>query len=282
MKNKYKDMLLESGSGYMMPFALSDGEQLQTTLGFGEQKHPHTGERFNHHGVDLLTEGKPLYAIATGTVIGAGHDSVHENYIIAKYGKYEVKYGHITEAYCPYGTSIQAGQEIGKSSQFLHVDVRFDGVYIDPMEFLAMIWANIQQLAAMGIQQMPTTENLDSKKVKTQYDKEQDEILMMMMRWLPSYMNELRTGSYMPPDRVDTKLRHIFSEAADRNFLFEKMPNMGNPLGLSERSVPLAEKIQNLLIEDFLSYAFLRHNAFPSSWGDTQKKNFLIKLPKMA
>lgn len=282
MKNKYKDMLLESASGYMMPFALSDGEQLQTTLGFGEQKHPLSGESFNHRGVDLLTEGKPLYAIATGMVIGAGHDSVHENYIIAKYGKYEVKYGHITEAYCPYGTSVQAGQEIGKSSQFLHVDVRFDGVYVDPMEFLAMIWANIQQLAAMGIQQMPTPENLGSKKVKTQYDKEQDEILMMMMRWLPSYMNELRSGSYLPPERVDTKLRHIFSEAAERNFLFEKMPNMGNPLGLSERSVPLAEKIQNLLIEDFLSYAFLRHNAFPSSWSDTQKKNFLIKLPKMA
>ena len=103
-----------------------------------------------------------------------------------------------------------------------------------------------------------------------------------MLRWLPSYMNELRTGSYQPPERMQTHLRHIFSEAAHRNYLFEKMPNMGNPLGLSERSVPLAEKVQNLLIEDFLSYVMLRHDAYPASWTETQKKNFLIKLPQTA
>lgn len=136
MKKNYKDMLLESGSGFMMPFPLRDDEELQTTLGFGLQQHPTGGQKFEHHGVDLLTSGKPLYSIATGTVIGAGHDSIHEDYIIAKYGKYEVKYGHITEAYCPYGTSIRAGQEIGKSGQFLHLEVRFDGVTIDPLEFL--------------------------------------------------------------------------------------------------------------------------------------------------
>ena len=76
-------------------------------------------------------------------------------------------------------------------------------------------------------------------------------------------------------------LRHIFSEAAERNFLFEKLPDMGNPLGLTDSSLPLAEKIQNLLIEDFLGYSWLRYNACPASWSETKKKNFLIKLPKM-
>ena len=282
MKKKYQDMLLESESGFMMPFALGDDEELQTTLGYGEQRHPSNGNQFHHQGVDLLTNGKSLYAIATGTIIGAGHDSIHGNYIVAKYGKYEVKYGHVEEAYCPYGTSIRAGQEVVKSGKFLHLEVRFDGVSIDPMEFLGMIWANIQQLAAMGISNMPKPEKLGNQEVKTNYDKEQDEILMMMLRWLPSYMNELRTGSYQPPERMQTHLRHIFSEAAHRNYLFEKMPNMGNPLGLSERSVPLAEKVQNLLIEDFLSYVMLRHDAYPASWTETQKKNFLIKLPQTA
>lgn len=274
MKKNYQDMLLESRSGFMMPFALGDDEELQTTLGYGEQRHPSNGNQFHHQGVDLLTNGKSLYAIATGTIIGAGHDSIHGNYIVAKYGKYEVKYGHVEEAYCPYGTSIRAGQEVGKSGKFLHLEVRFDGVSIDPMEFLGMIWANIQQLAAMGISNMPKPEKLGNQEVKTNYDKEQDEILMMMLRWLPSYMNELRTGSYQPPERMQTHLRHIFSEAANRNYLFEKMPNMGNPLGLSERSVPLAEKVQNLLIEDFLSYVMLRHDAYPASWTETQKKTF--------
>ena len=281
MKKNYKDMLLESESGFMMPFPLEDQEELQISLGYGEQQHPEDGTPFNHQGVDLLTNGKPLYAMASGMIIGAGHDSIHEDYIIAKYGKYEVKYGHLMEAYCPYGTVIKAGQEIGKSGPFLHLEVRFDGTTVDPMEFLSMIWANIQQLAAMGIHSAPMVEKLGGKKVKTKYDKEQNEILLMMMRWLPSYMNELRTGSYAPPKRLKTMLRHIFSEAAERNFLFEKLPDMGNPLGLTDSSLPFAEKIQNLLIEDFLGYSWLRYNACPASWSETQKKNFLIKLPKM-
>lgn len=86
------------------------------------------------------------------------------------------------------------------------------------MEFLSMIWANIQQLAAMGIHSAPMVEKLGGKKVKTKYDKEQDEILLMMMRWLPSYMNELRTGSYAPPKRLKTMLRHIFQRL--RNAIF--------------------------------------------------------------
>ena len=47
-----KDMLLESASGFMMPFEASEEEEVQVSLGFGEQKHPLTGEVFNHRGVD--------------------------------------------------------------------------------------------------------------------------------------------------------------------------------------------------------------------------------------
>ena len=86
MKKNYKDMLLESESGFMMPFPLEDQEELQISLGYGEQQHPEDGTPFNHQGVDLLTNGKPLYAMASGMIIGAGHDSIHEDYIIAKHG----------------------------------------------------------------------------------------------------------------------------------------------------------------------------------------------------
>ena len=43
-----KDMLLESASGFMMPFEASEEEEIQVSLGFGEQKHPLTGETFIH------------------------------------------------------------------------------------------------------------------------------------------------------------------------------------------------------------------------------------------
>lgn len=279
MKQDYKDMLLESESGYMMPFALSEKEELPISLGFGKQRHPMTGEEFNHQGIDIAVKDRDLYAMATGMIVGVGNDALHDNYIVAKYGKYEVTYGHVSEAYHQYGNPIKAGDKIGKSGDFLHLGVRFNGRDIDPMEFLTMVWANIQQLAAMGIQRQPT-EDIGSKKVRNSYDKDQDSILMLMLRWLPSYMDALRTGSYSPSQRSDKSLRNIFAQAASRNYFFESMPSVGNPLGLSERSAPLAGKIQDLLIGDFLCYLALNHNIYPSTWDETQKKNFFLKLPK--
>lgn len=70
MKQNYKDMLLESASGYMMPFPLEEKDNIQATLAFGEQNHPLTGEKFFHKGIDFPASDNPLYAIATGVIIG--------------------------------------------------------------------------------------------------------------------------------------------------------------------------------------------------------------------
>lgn len=274
MKENYKDMLLVSESGYMMPFALGEKESLPIALPYGKQRHPRTNEEFFHQGVDFSVKGKDLYAMASGMVVGAGNDALHDNYIVAKYGKYEVTYGHLEDAYCGYGTSVAAGDKIAKSGDFLHVGVRFDGRDIDPMDFLSMVWANVQQLAAMGINKQPTMETLGGKAVRNSYEKDKDAILMLMLRWLPSYMNSLRDGSYVSPRRAEESLRNIFSQAASRNYFFESMPSVSNPLGLSDRSVPLAEKVQDILIGDFLSFLALNHNIYPATWGEDEKKNF--------
>lgn len=280
MKKDFKEMFLESASGYMMPFPLEEKEELQTTLGFGEQTHPITGEKFTHKGVDFSIDTKPLYAIATGVIIGAGQDAIHDNYIVAKYGKYEVTYGHIEEAYTPYGTQVRAGQEIAKSGKILHLGVRFNGVDVDPSEFLSMIWANIEQLAAMGVNQMLTIETLGEKKVTNSFEKDKDALLMMMLRWLPNYWNDLLSGAYTSSPRSEMSLRNIFNQAAAKEYFFEAMPSVGNPLGLSERSSVLAGKVQDILIKDFLSYMALNHNLYPATWDESQKKNFLSRLPK--
>lgn len=279
-KKNYKDMLLESESGFMMPFSLLEDEELPITLGYGKQKNPATGEDFDHKGIDFAIQNKPLYAIASGFVIGMGNEAVHDNYIVAKYGKYEVTYGHISKAYKKYGMMINAGEEIAQSGDFLHVGIRFNGQDIDPMVFLSMIWANIQQLAAMGIQKQPTEESLGTKNIKNSFDKDYVSILMLMLRWLPSYMNDLRNRAYNPPPRAEASLRNIFAQAASKNYFFESIPSVANPLGLSERSVPLVEKIQDILIHDFLSYLALNHNIYPETWDENEKKNFFHKLQK--
>jgi hypothetical protein len=258
----------------MMPFEASEEEEVQVSLGFGEQTHPMTGERFHHSGVDFAAHDLPLFALATGTVVGVGTDAVHENYIITKYGKFEVKYGHVSEAYLTYGMPVNAGQQIARSGNFLHFEVNCEGQVLDPMEFLAMIYGNIAQLEAMGIKGHYRLANMGVK-VQTDYDADQEELLQMMLRWLPVYMNDIRLGRYVPPARMEQSLRNIFAQSADRSYFFETIPNYGNPLGLSSRGAPLASKVQNLLIGDFLNYMALRHDTYLSTWGDDVKKNFV-------
>ena len=225
----------------------------------------------------IFCKNKDLYAVATGIIVGAGQEAVHGNYIVAKYGKYEVTYSHVAEAYTPYGTEVKAGEKIALSGDFLHMSVRFYEDIIDPHDFLLMLWANIEQLSAMGLDKQPTTEKLGEKPIHTKYDMDKDEIMFMMLRWLPSYMNDLLTGAYTASARTENSLRNIYAKGAERNYFFEKLPDLGNPLGLTSRSLPLLEKVQNLLLDDFLGYLALKHNVFLPSWSESEKKNFLIK-----
>lgn len=281
-KENYKDMLLESESGFSMPFWINDNDSAEVTLGFGDQTHPQTGEKFFHQGVDLVAKDVDLFAMASGAIIGAGQNSQHGYYIVAKYGKYEVEYGHVSEAFMSYGTRVSAGERIARSGDFLHLGVKVDGRVTNPMEFLGMVWANINQLKAMGMDKIPVNDELGGKKFKSPYDQESTDILLMMYRFLPFYFNDLRSGAYVPPTRLESSLRNIFAQAAQKDYFYEAVPNLGNPMGLGARSIPLAEKVQGLLLNDFLSYMALNKGMYPASWGEEQKKNFLSKLPLMA
>lgn len=280
MSNYMKDMLLESDSGYVMPFAAEEDKELPVSLGYGEQVHPFTGEKFDHQGIDFAVSQTPLNALATGTVVGVGTDAVHDNYLVTKYGCYEVKYGHLSEAYVNYGKSVKAGQVIGKSGDFLHIGVTVKGRNIDPMEFLGMIWANMRQMEAIGIFG-PVRPFVSAEKVKTDYDDDQEELEQMMSRWLASFFHDILAGKYMPAERSCNTLRNIFAQSADRNYHFEVIPSILNPLGLSGRAAPLAGKVQNVIIREFLKYMAVCHDTYLSSWDDAQKKNLMSRLPVM-
>ena len=270
-----KEMLLESQSGFMMPFEADEEHEVSISLDYGEQTHPMTGQMFNHRGIDLVASHVPLFAVASGTVIGLGTDAIHENYIITKYGKYEVKYGHISEGYVGYGQSVVAGQPIGKSGDFLHLEVNFAGEILDPKDFIGMLYSNVEQINSLG-QPLGRFANMGIN-VHTDYDADQEEILQLMQRWIATYFNDIRIGAYAPPARTENTLRNIFAQSAQKNYFFESIPTINNPLGLSGRGAPLASKVQNVLIGDFLNYMALRHNVYLSSWTDEQKKKFLSK-----
>ena len=98
-----------------------------------------------------------------------------------------------------------------------------------------------------------------------------------MLRFLPVYLRDIGSGSYNLPQRTEQKLRHLMMMASARNFFFEMIPSMDNPMGLGRRSIPLARKVQELLIGDFLNYLAIEHGTFLSTWDEGLKKKPMTK-----
>lgn len=272
-----QEMILQSPSGYCMPFEERE-KDVELTLGYGKQKHPVTGQEFFHHGVDFNAPRYLLSAVATGTVSGMGTDSVHGAYQIIRYGDYEVTYAHLSNVFATYGKNVKAGQVVSVSGDLLHMEVKYKGEELNPIEFLTMIYGNIRSMERLnkpfGAEDFVTIEG----DFHTRYDKDQKEIEQLLLRYFPSYMNDLKDGSYTLPSRTEQSLRNIMTLASMKNYFFELIPSAENPMGLGRRSIPLAEKVQNLLIEDFLSYLALNFGVFVSTWPDELKKKHTSRL----
>lgn len=273
--NYTQDMNLLSTSGYCMPFEEKDRD-VQLTLRYGKQKHPKTGESFFHHGIDFKTNNYFLAAVADGVVSGIGIDRKQYGlYVVIKYSKYEVTYSHMSNVFMQFGQQVKAGLAVGVSSDLLHMEVKYDGEEIDPVEFITMLYGNAKTWSEKGKAQ-PEFVAIDMD-VNTDYDKDKDEIEKLMMRFFANYMNDLHEGLYSCPQRTEQSLRHLFSAAAMKDYFYESMPSMVNPLGIGRRSVPLVSKVQNLLIGDFLNYMALRHQIFLSTMTSLEKKKLKSK-----
>ena len=105
-------MILRSSSGYCMPFEEPIKQDVQMSLGYGEQKNPVTGETFFHHGIDFSVNHYLLSAVATGTVSAIGSDAEHGIYQTIRYGKYEVTYRHLSNVFANFSQSVKAGQTL--------------------------------------------------------------------------------------------------------------------------------------------------------------------------
>ena len=113
--------------------------------------------------------------------------------------------------------------------------------------------------------------------IATDYENDREEIEKLMLRFLPFYMEDLRSGAYTLPEHTEQSLRHLFTMGAVKEYFYERMPSLANPLGLGHRALPLAGKVQNLLIRDFLNYLALRHEIFLSTTDKGLKKNSVTK-----
>lgn len=265
-----QEMILKSSSGYCMPFEERDKE-VELSLSYGRQKHPDTGDMFFHHGVDFDVHHYLLSALATGQVTGMGTDTVHGMYQIIRYGDYEVNYAHLSNVYVNFGQNVKAGQTVAVSGDMLHMEVKYKGEELNPIDFLTMLYGNLKSMEQSGKVGIPDFVTIDLD-LHTNYDKDQKEIEELMLRFYPDYMKDMQRGLYLVPEHTEQALRNILSLSSTKGYFFETIPSMANPLGMGARSIPLAEKVQNLLISDFLNYLALRHHVFLSTMTELEKK----------
>ena len=249
---------------------------MELTLGYGKQKHPVTGTVFFHHGLDFEANHYLLSALASGTVSGIGNDATHGIYQVIRYGKYEVTYAHLANVFVNFGQTVKAGNIVALSGDRLHFEVKFDGKEINPIDFLTMLYGNVKAMEQTGKTGFPEFETYDMN-IATQYDKDQKEIEELMLRFMPSYMEDLYKGMYVTPQHAELSLRNIFTLSAAKHYFYEAMPSISNPLGIGQRAMPLACKVQNLLIADFLNYLALRHGIYLSTLSEVLKKNSMTK-----
>ena len=266
-----EEMILQSDSGYCMPFEEQQGKDVELSLGYGEQTDPVTGEKFFHHGIDFNVRCYMLSALASGIVSGVGNDSGHGICQTIRYGEYEVTYGNLSNVFAQFGQRVKAGQTVALSGDKLHMTVRFKGEELNPLEFLTMLYGNIQAMRQAGGHETDYPSGVEME-LGTDYDRDKREIEELMLRFLPHYMEDLRHGAYTLPRNTEQSLRHIFTVGAMKEYFYENMPSMANPLGLGHKAMPLACKVQNLLIADFLHYLALRHDVYLSTAGGDIKK----------
>ena len=166
-----QEMMLQSTSGYCMPFEERD-KDVEMSLGYGKQKHPKTGETFFHHGIDFKARRYILAALATGKVSGIGSDAIHGAYQVIRYGDYEVTYSHLSNIFVNFGQPVKAGQVVSVSDELLHMEVKFKGQELNPLEFLTMLYGNVKAMEKNGSVFTPEFVTIDLD-VHNMYDKDQ-------------------------------------------------------------------------------------------------------------
>ena len=230
-----EEMILHSDSGYCMPFEEPQGKDVEMSLGYGEQVHPATGEKFFHHGIDFNVRCYMLSAVASGIVSGVGNDPVHGICQTVRYGGYEVTYGHLSNVFAQFGQRVKAGQTVALSGERLHIEVKFKGEELNPIEFLTMLYGNIKALQEADGNGAASFYDAETG-VKNDYEKDQREIEELMLRFLPLYMEDLQRGAVHGSRTYGAVAApHLYNGSCERVFLREDAEHV-QPAGTGAQS----------------------------------------------
>ncbi len=134
-----KKTVSRSGSS----FGIVSGGRITST--FGTRIHPISGEQIFHKGIDIgASQGSPIYAYASGTIIYAGWKSGYGNFVAIDHGNGLVtRYGHMSAIFVTVGQQVNIRQRIGavgstgaSTGPHLHFEVLLNGEYKNPQNYL--------------------------------------------------------------------------------------------------------------------------------------------------
>ncbi|MBN2795353.1 MAG: peptidoglycan DD-metalloendopeptidase family protein [Clostridia bacterium] len=109
--------------------------------GFGYRRHPITGLRSFHYGIDITANrGDPVEAAGSGVVVFSGWSGTYGKVVIISHGfHYETVYAHNNTLLVEVGDVVSKGQVISKvgttgssTGPHLHFEIRYDGEAINP------------------------------------------------------------------------------------------------------------------------------------------------------
>ncbi|MEO0936979.1 MAG: M23 family metallopeptidase [Pseudomonadota bacterium] len=127
------------------PFANPLKTPYRFTSGFGFRRHPITGGRRMHNGVDFAgAHGSPIYATADGVVTFSGWASGYGRLVKIQHEfGIETRYAHNSRNYVKVGQRVSRGERIaamgntGRSTgTHLHYEVRVGGKPVNPMIYI--------------------------------------------------------------------------------------------------------------------------------------------------
>jgi len=115
------------------------------TSGFGYRRHPITGRRSMHKGIDIAAKsGTDIVAMADGIVIFSGRKGGYGNIVEVRHANgLETRYAHNQRNLVKEGDMVSKGQIIAKlgstgrsTGPHIHFEVRRNGEAINPMQYL--------------------------------------------------------------------------------------------------------------------------------------------------
>lgn len=120
---------------------------------FGMRKHPIYKVRRHHKGLDLVAPpGTPIRAIAAGTVIFSDPYAGYGNLVVVKHRNgITSHYGHCKEIKTNIGKVVRPGEIIAtlgntgsSTGPHLHLEIRKNGVALDPLKLLPGVQAQAE------------------------------------------------------------------------------------------------------------------------------------------